>query len=449
MATPSLPKLGAGSTFGGGNAGPSPWLPRRAPRASKLSDWLMHADAPGKTGMTDPVTGLQLTEDEIAARGPIRMNPMAASSMGHGRGGYGAGGYGGSRGFRPPTGRPSARNSAEYYAQRDAAVGNPLTWLEQNNGPKMESFLAPRTGDVWEQTKSSAMRGSGFGPPAVVLSPSTTDAIVQQGASGGIPKNVADGLMAAVTSGEMTVEQARAAASESWRNQQSSAANQQSQLMSDAQASEIQRRRDDAIKRANFMGGSAGVSFGPPPAGGATFGGVPRDITFQSMANNQGQPSRYAAPRPAGPFGPSDQFAKYANAGQLNQFRPPQFGASLAPPLNIPQQFGQAPPQVVPLIQTNRPPSAPMSAESFAPPVNWGSGRPSALPAPLTLTAQEISKMEEDSMRAYLNKVNPENETITFSPKKAISPDRGKMAGVGDRLESIIEWLRKDLAKGG
>lgn len=88
----------------------------------------------GNSNAINPSTGKFMTMQEASSRGPFHTAGYNTSGVGPGtrgyRGSYMHGGYNYGQGTRGP----SARNSAEYYSQRDAVTGNPLDWLFMN-GP--------------------------------------------------------------------------------------------------------------------------------------------------------------------------------------------------------------------------------------------------------------------------------------------------------------------------
>lgn len=139
--------IGPGASSGGGGGAPAPRMPRptssmpqSATGGYSIRDQLMHRGVPGQSNMTDPRTGIRMSGQEAANRGPVTLGGWNTSGVGPGtrgyRGSYYNGGYNGGAG----TGRPSARNSAEYYAQRDQAVGNPLDNLFWN-GPRGQNLM--------------------------------------------------------------------------------------------------------------------------------------------------------------------------------------------------------------------------------------------------------------------------------------------------------------------
>jgi hypothetical protein len=116
---------------GGGGGGPTPAAAmmnarRRDPRWNLMGSKAYNDNQYKLTGHGKTVTEAINEGGNVQAWAP-------SSGAGPGTDGYrGSYGRGGPNRFR--TGRPSASNSGEYYANRDAVLGNPLTML-QLNGP--------------------------------------------------------------------------------------------------------------------------------------------------------------------------------------------------------------------------------------------------------------------------------------------------------------------------
>ncbi len=97
-----------------------------------------------QTGANPRTDGTMDVTDAINAGNSVGQWANSSGTMGGGYGfgrhNYGGGGYGFSGPPHEPTGRPSAKTADEYYANRDAAVGNPITNLKLN-GPNRDAYM--------------------------------------------------------------------------------------------------------------------------------------------------------------------------------------------------------------------------------------------------------------------------------------------------------------------
>lgn len=161
MPPPPNPAMGNFKSFA-----PPTWNGMRPPVPIDMSKY--------KTGNNPRTTGTMNVSDAINAGSTV--HPWAPSSgagpgtrgyQGSYGGGFGRGGYGGGdNGFK--TKRPSASNSAEYYALRDAAIGNPIQELKDNGpnrGAYADAIMAEAGGgDVsWQSNESDNTFFSGGG----------------------------------------------------------------------------------------------------------------------------------------------------------------------------------------------------------------------------------------------------------------------------------------------
>lgn len=184
---PSGPRMISSAVVGGGAGGggipnpaaiPKPNLPIGSGMSTSGFNDRRGAMSQYKTTSNPRTDGTMNVTDAINAGHTVQpwlpssgVGPGTRGYQGSYGGGYGrySGGYGGDNGFK--TGRPSASNSAEYYANRDAAIGNPITMLKMNGpgrgGNLMQSMIneargnAGGGGDVWSQTMSSDQPSAG------------------------------------------------------------------------------------------------------------------------------------------------------------------------------------------------------------------------------------------------------------------------------------------------
>jgi hypothetical protein len=123
---------GSGGYFGRPAASANTFFPTM-PQGYSMRDVLMHRVNPGFARAYSG--GRQLPIMEAMSRGPLYHSGWATSGVGPGTQGYRGSYYGGGYNYGQGTRRPSAKNSSEYYALRDAAEGgNAIDRLRWNEG---------------------------------------------------------------------------------------------------------------------------------------------------------------------------------------------------------------------------------------------------------------------------------------------------------------------------
>lgn len=163
--------------------------------------------------------------------------------------------------------RPSARNSAEYYAQRDALSGNPLDNLELGNR------------DMMRQAQRLMMRGQSGTQAQPLAGPSRFNAATGQwedvSASGSqpAPSSFAYGIDASASPSPVSATGTAGGALTQFNDEAEMAA-----LMEQSRAQEIEDRR----RRAMFQSGGQVTDEMDVPT---TIGGLPRDLWWQREAN--------------------------------------------------------------------------------------------------------------------------------------------------------------------
>lgn len=154
----------------GSSGGPKPMAPlpsilQGPPQGYRYSDVLQHRVQPGFAAAYGP-DGKRLTVDQGRALGPLYHAGWNTSGVGPGTPGYRGSWRPGGYNYGEGTGRPSARNSAEYYAQRDAIAGNPLDNLAWNGGRGQPWRPGGFDGNALMQSLVDEARGSAQPPPA-------------------------------------------------------------------------------------------------------------------------------------------------------------------------------------------------------------------------------------------------------------------------------------------
>jgi hypothetical protein len=150
----------------------------------------------------------------------------------------------------PIIARPSARNSAEYYANRDAVAGNPLDNLELGNR------------DMMRQAYRLMARGQGGNQSMTPSGASRFNAATGRWEGASLPQN-------------QTIEDIEAGRVAARAEEEDAAL-----LMQDAQAQEIEDRRMNAYLRS---GGRAQVTDEMDVP--TSIGGLPADLYWQREAN--------------------------------------------------------------------------------------------------------------------------------------------------------------------
>ena len=199
----------------------------------------------------------------------INVPGWASSGVGPGTAGYRGSYRGGGYNYGAGTGRPSARNSDEYFAQRDEAVGNPLDNLELGNSNLMKSFL---------QNAMAEARGAGGGGAQAA----GTDPWADRTTFGDAPQ--------AADNGEADL----------------------AQLLKEARAQQAVDASESAAMELAAMTPPTGTGVTTP---GATIDGIPSDLWFQYKANESGDTNRFAAP-----IAPTDDTAGWQFSHRLAPF---------------------------------------------------------------------------------------------------------------------------------
>lgn len=168
--------------------------------------------------------------------------------------------------------RPTARNSAEYFAQRDAFSGNPLDNLELGNR------------DMMRQAQRLMMRGQAGTQAQPVAGPTTFNAATGQweGAtatgSQPAPSSFAYGAGASTSPGPVSVTGTAGGALTQFDDEAEMA-----RLIADSDRQFRIDRIMGAKNRARMMGGVADITDSGDVE--KTIGGLPRDLYWQREAN--------------------------------------------------------------------------------------------------------------------------------------------------------------------
>jgi hypothetical protein len=200
-------------------------------------------------------------QDGTAVPDGMRINVPGFNTSGVGPGtrGYTGSWRPGGYNFGMGTGRPSARTSGEFYAQRDEFEGNPLDNLELGNSNLMGSFL--------RNAMAEARGTSGVAGATTASANPWADRTTFGDGSGSLPAPGA-------------AEEPDAA--------------QIQQLIAEARRQETM---DMLEARRNQSPSISGTGLTTP---GATIEGMPADLYFQYKANDTGEANRFATDPYAG-----------------------------------------------------------------------------------------------------------------------------------------------------